>query len=504
MKIEYASGSALRPTFESVVIFMRIATLFSAVFLVSGVVYGQPEGAAAASSAPSSRVSGDCGEDAARLPKGYSRIYIALRNGKDGSGRSLSDARDGSTAANLDTILRCLSEGCPASDGQKAVPKTEKLIVCIGPGVFQTKGAYDFLIAVPRTSQQGFTIGKGWKIHGSGAAKTTIQLIDYRRSAPSKDPETFPAATAHGVVFSTNSDDASGIEISDLTVDANYPQLKVQAKQQGIKALNLEAIHLRSNEGGHWIYHVNVINTSGEVGGMFGTFEIFPVWITSVSNTNPAQNNGNLIENVTMSQFHGGLCTAIAVANALVEVRNNYVDGYQIGYGGWSMGRVWFHDNVAIRTDYGFNIDSLNNDGVKIESNQIIAPKKFGFVIGGGGTYTRFHIFRNTIQIKDGGVSGILFQGNVTKSVIEGNTLTAERSAAGNSIAIKNYSASRQIGANQDNTYQSNRIDSSLKTAFYAPSRQSQNCFSGNMDERGNPRKDLKDNHAGPCVAAGK
>jgi len=483
---------------------MRFAILFSAICFGSVSVCGQSEPASAGAGTPSSKVAADCAADAAKLPKGYSRVFIAQRNGKNGSGSTWNDARDGSTAAGFDAILRCLSEGCPANQGEKAVAKTEKLIVCIGPGVFQSKGSYDFLIAVPRTSQQGFTIGKGWKIHGSGVAKTTVQLIDYRRSVEPKDPETFPAATAHGVVFTTNSDDAAGIEISDLTVDANYPQLKARATQQGIKALNLEAIHLRSNEGGHWIHDVNVINTSGEVGGMFGTFEIFPVWIVSVTNSNPAQNHGNLIEHVTMSQFHGGLCTAIAVANALAEVRNNNVDGYQIGYGGWSMGAVWFHDNVAVRTDYGFNIDSLNNDGVKIESNQIIAPKKYGFVIGGGGIYTRFHIFRNTVQIKDGGVTGIVFQGNVTKSTIEYNTLSAERSAAGNSLAIKNYSVGREMGANQDNVYQSNRIDSSLKAVFYAPSKQSQNCFFGNVDERGSPRKDLKDNHAGPCVAAMK
>ena len=484
---------------------MRKVTLMFVIFSASILsLHGQARPAEASPAAQPSKPSADCTEDASRVPKGYSRVYIAQRNGKDGSGRSLSDARDGSTAANFDTVLRCLSEGCPAGQSEKAVPKTENLIVCIGPGVFQTKGTYDFLIGVPRTSQQGFTIGKGWKIHGSGVAKTTLQLIDYRRSVEPKDPETFPAATAHGVVLSTNSDDASGIEISDLTIDGNYPQLKAQAKQQGIKALNVEAIHLRSNQGGHWIHHVNVINASGEVGGMFGTFEIFPVWVVSVSNADPMQNKNNLIENVTMSQFHGGLCTAIAVANALAEVRNNYVDGYQIGYGGWSMGPVWFHDNVAIHTDYGFNIDSLKNDGVKIESNRIIAPKKFGFVIGGGGVYTHFHIFQNSIQIKDGGVVGIVFQGNVTKSVIENNTLTGEHSAAGNSLAIKNYSAGRHIGANQDNTYQSNHIDSSLKTAFYSPSQQSQNCFFGNVDERGNPRKDLKDNQAGPCLAATK
>lgn|SRR5215471_9013741 len=482
----------------------RVTLVFAILFASILSLHGQARQGEASPVAQPSKASADCTEDAARVPKGYSRVYIAQRNGKDGSGRSSSDARDASTAASFDTILRCLSEGCPAGPSEKAVPKTENLIVCIGPGIFQTKGTYDFLIAVPRTSQQGFTIGKGWKIHGSGVSKTTLQLIDYRRSVEPKDPETLPAATAHGVVLSTNSDDASGIEISDLTIDGNYPQLKAQAKQQGIKALNVEAIHLRSNEGGHWIHQVNVINASGEVGGMFGTFEIFPVWIVSVSNSDPTQNKNNLIENVTMSQFHGGLCTAIAVANALAEVRNNYVDGYQIGYGGWSMGPVWFHDNVAVHTDYGFNIDSLKNDGVKIESNRIIAPKKFGFVIGGGGVYTRFHIFQNTIQIKDGGVIGIVFQGNVTKSVIESNTLTAERSAAGNSLAIKNYSAGRQSGANQDNIYQSNRIDSSLKTGFYAPSQQSRNCFFGNVDERGNPRKDLKDNHAGSCLAAAK
>jgi hypothetical protein len=483
---------------------MRFAILFSAVCFASLSLHGQSKTAPPGNKTPSSQVAAECGGDAARLPKGYSRVYIAQRNGKDGSGTTWNDARDGSTAASFDTVLRCLSEGCPASQGEKAVPRTEKLIVCIGPGVFQSKGQYDFLIATPRTSQQGFTIGKGWKIHGSGVAKTTVQLIDYRRSVEPKDPETFPASTAHGVVFSTNSDDASGIEISDLSIDANYPQLKDRATQQGLKALNLEAIHLRSNEGGHWIHDVNVINTSGEVGGKYGTFEIFPVWIVSVTNSDPTQNHGNMIEHVTMSQFHGGLCTAIAVANALAEVRNNYVEGHQIGYGGWSMGAVWFHDNVAVRTEYGFNIDSLNNDGVKIESNQIIAPKKYGFVIGGGGIYTRFHIFKNTVQIKDSGVSGIVFQGNVTKSVIEDNTFAAERSAAGNSVAIKNFSAGRQMGANQDNVYQNNRIDSSLKTVFYAPSKQSQNCFAGNVDERGNPRKDLKDNHSGPCMSPAK
>jgi hypothetical protein len=455
-------------------------------------------GASSTKSGPDrSAISTDCTVPHSALPQGTTRVYIALRNGTDGTGKSAADARDGSTAERFDSILRCYAEGCP----DKSIHKTEKLTVCISPGVFQTRGNYDFLINTPHPSQQGFTVGKGWKIHGSGVTQTTVQLSAYRTASAAKDPELLPADTGKGVVFSTNSDAASGIEISDLTIDANYPKLKALAQQQRVRALNLEAIHLRADEGGHWIHHVNVINTSGEIGGMDIRFETFPVWIYSVRpNSTPAPNSGNIIEHVSMSQFHGGAVCAIAIANVLAEVRNNSVDGYQIGYGGWSMGPVWFHDNVATGTDYGFNIDSLNNDGVRIESNQIIGPRKYGLVIGGGGTYKNFSIFHNTVQIKDGGVIGILFQGNVTKASVIDNSLRAEKSSSGNAIAIKNSSASRQIGPNLDNVYQSNHIDSGLKIAFYSPSQQTQNCIFGNVDERGNRRKDLTDSRGTPCV----
>src|SRR6266700_856799 len=456
---------------------------------------GTAASSASAKSGPDrSTSSTDCTGPQSALPKGSTRVYIALRNSVDGAGKTASDARDGSTAERFDSILRCYAEGCP----DKSVDKTEKLTVCIGPGVFQTKGNYDFLMNTPHPSQQGFTVGKGWKIHGSGVAQTTLQLSAYRTASAAKDPELLPAGTGAGVVFSTNSDSASGIEISDLTIDANYSKLKALARQQGVRALNLQAIHLRSDEGGHWIHNVNVINTSGEIGGMDIRFETFPVWIYSVHpNSTPAQNSGSIIEHINMSQFRGGACTAIAVANAVAEVRNNSVDGYQIGYGGWSMGPVWFHDNVATSTDYGFNIDSLNNEGVRIESNQIIGPRKYGFVIGGGGTYANFRISHNTIQIKDAGAIGLLFQGNVTKASVLGNILL---SSSRNALAIKNFSANRQTGPNQNNVYQANHIDGSLKIVFSEPSQPSQNCMFGNVDEKGNRRKDLPDNRDTPCV----
>ncbi|HEX7288455.1 MAG TPA: hypothetical protein VF532_19885, partial [Candidatus Angelobacter sp.] len=106
----------------------------------------------------------DCTAPPASLPAGATRVYIALRNGHDGSGHSAADARDGSTAAGFDKILRCYSEGCTdATDPKKSVARTENLIVCLGPGKFETKGPYDYLINAPHRQAEGFTIGKGWR-----------------------------------------------------------------------------------------------------------------------------------------------------------------------------------------------------------------------------------------------------------------------------------------------------------------------------------------------------
>ncbi|HVG90810.1 MAG TPA: hypothetical protein VNB54_04905, partial [Alphaproteobacteria bacterium] len=53
----------------------------------------------------------DCTAKAASRKKGTTRVYIGLRGGTDGSGKSMADARDGSTVAAFDSVLRCYSEG---------------------------------------------------------------------------------------------------------------------------------------------------------------------------------------------------------------------------------------------------------------------------------------------------------------------------------------------------------------------------------------------------------
>ena len=444
----------------------------------------------------------DCSAQAKSLPRGTTRVYIALRNGKDGSGSSLADARDGSTVAAFDTILRCYSEGCTdPQNPKKSVAKTENLTVCLGPGTFATLGAYDYLIAIPHPNPAGFTIGKGWKIHGAGKDKTVVKLSDYLPITDPKNLQHMPVNSGIGLVFGTNSDGASGIEISDLTIDASYPELKSRARQHGVTALTLEAIHLRSDLGGHRIHDVNVVNAAAEIGAINARWEAFPIWILSVDRSKPGQDRDNIIENVSMKQSVCLVCTAICVANATAEVRNNLVEGVQIGYGGWDLAGGSFHDNTAINTDYGFNIDSLVNNGVTIERNKIIHPRRFGFVIGGEATFANFKFLDNTVQIDRSGVIGFVFRGNVKGAVIAGNKLLADNSSGASATAFKSYPATRQSGPNHDNIYQSNQIASGMSLVFQSSSQKSQNCFFDNRDERGNPRRDLPENRGGPCVA---
>lgn len=443
----------------------------------------------------------DCSAQARSLPPG-TRVYIALRNGKDGSGTSMTDARDGSTVTAFDTILRCYSEGCTdPQNPKKSVAKTENLTVCLGPGTFSTLGAYDYLIAIPHKNPAGFTIGKGWKIHGAGKDKTVVRLSDYLPITDPANLQHMPVNSGIGLVFGTNSDSASGIEISDLTIDGNYPELKSRARQNGVTALTLEVIHLRSDMGGHRIHDVNVVNAAAEIGAINPRWEAFPIWILSVDRSKPGQDRDNIIENVSVKQSVCLVCTFICVANATADVRNNVVEGVQIGYGGWDLAGGSFHDNTAINTDYGFNIDSLVNNGVTIERNKIIHPRRYGFVLGGTGTFANFKFLDNTVQIDKSRVIGFVFHGSVTGAVIVENKVLADTSSGANATAFKSYPATRQSGPNHNNIYQSNQIASGMSLVFQGASQKSQNCFFDNRDERGNSRKDLPDNHSGPCVA---
>jgi hypothetical protein len=436
-------------------------------------------------------------------PAGFARVYIGFPASGPGTGTA-ANPFDGSTQMAFDGLLRNISEQTapiPIDPETGNAYSATNLIVCLAPGTFQTVGNWDWVIAVGHTlgtpgtasNPGGFTLNRNWHFHGAGADKTVMRLAKVLPNPPLLH---YPPNTGFGEVFGTHDDNASGIEISDLTIDDNYPALKVPAMQGGVGALNLLAIVLRADLGNHWIHRVNIINASGELGL---ANEAFPVLIQSVKAGVPdgtaRDNNNNLIEYVVMSNFGANTGTAITIANAVAEVRYNVVNGAGIAYGGWDLGLAYFHDNFAIDSNYGFNIDSLKNNGTMIDYNDIMSPRSYGIVLGGPSpyTFTNMTLLYNTITLSNSGSFGLILQGNVTNSIISRTNFVCPPFLSGLGIYVKG-------GGNFGNDFQYNQIASSLGIAFVSPSTKGQNCVFGNWNEAGTARSDFTNTVGAPCV----
>jgi hypothetical protein len=306
------------------------------------------------------------------------------------------------------------------------------------------------------------------------------------------------------IVFGTHSTDASGIEISDLTIDANHDNLN---SLEGLP-LNLSAIVLRSRLGGHRIHGVKVIGASGDLGAVNIHLESFPIFIWG---DNPmgdfAPSNGNLIENVEVThpgravgadQVPGGPVAAIVVGNAVAEVRNNVVDGYNVAFGGWSMGPAWFHDNVARNVRYGFNADSLSNVGVVVESNLFIHPAAYGIVLGGSSQtqiFSRWRVTNNTIEIDRPNTIGLVLRGQVQSSLFSDNRVVSDQQSLRNVTAIWSYPSGNE-SANFGNVFRNNQFDSSQRIDFSLDPNFDSNCRIQNHDSRHRALPDFPDNVA--------
>ena len=410
--------------------------------------------------------SADCNGPA---PKGYTRIFIGHRSdSRPGTGRA-SDPLDGGTAKTFDALLRARSEA-----------GVTNLLVCIASGTFETEGTRDYLIGaghLDKTQAAGFTVGRGWRVHGAGMGQTILKLTDLY----------FDRATGKyliGQIIGTHDLDSYGVEVSDLTLDANYPALKSQYKT----GLQLQAIFLQSNRGQHWIHDIHVMNTAGEVA------ESFPVEIGSQSES-PKESSGNVVEHVTMDHWAAGQCTAIAIVNASAEVRFNTVIGYYGAYGGWKMSDVRFRGNSAIETVYGFNIDSLENSGVVIARNHIVRPQLYGLVIGGIGQFSSFSISDNVITMASTNLRdaryGLLFQGNVAGARVTGNKIISDHLPASASIFGFYEKGTRNTG----NLFQDNQAPS-----FFNNSLQEGECIYGNTSESGASLQGLRNTQSAKCT----
>jgi hypothetical protein len=432
----------------------------------------------------------------------FTRIYIGLL-GFDGTGLTPDSPRDGRM---FDAILRPYS-----GDPSGGVPAKDGLIVCVLPGNYQTDGAYNYIINIPHNSEvvqnRGFALGPHWHIHGYGTDQTTVRLNSFYVPPPGGEPASRVAMLPAGsnVVFATGDDNNPGVEISDLSIDCNYPALEATVvNQMPPTPLSLLAIHLRDNFGGHHIHHVNVVNVGNDT-----ALEVFPVQVDSVLyNKHPLQKANppdppslnNTIEFVTMSQYFGNTCTAITLVYATGAMQFNVVSGYQIAYGGWEMPFVagsapaanqfaYIHDNFAFGGQYGMNIDSEYNDFVNIQFNTIVNPSLYGIVIGGTTRFDNFTFLYNEIDFP--GADGVIFQGNVTNSVLA-RTDVIGQSGGPIALNVKN-------SGNIDNSFQSNQLSGFFSISFNNGALTSQNCEFGNWDQNGNQRSDFPNNTSTPC-----
>ncbi len=451
-------------------------------------------------------ISKDC--TVAAVPTGFTRLYIGVpaSNGQQ-SGTSAKDPLDGTTAVKLDTILSTIADGERPTWGTQTNIPQQNLIVCLASGTFSTNGQYDWVIDNhhSRGSTLGFTAEKNWKIHGMGTGRTTLQLASFVANQ-FVDLHGAPFIGGSNIVIGTHSANASGIEISDLTIDANHDGLT----SPGGLPLNLEGIVLRSDRGGHWIHNVHLTGASGDMGFRNILLEAFAlqIWGNSLS-MDPQQNTGTIVENVavikpgkpvTQDEPAGGATDGIVVNNAVAEIRNNTVDGYAVAYGGWAMGPVWFHDNIAQNVLYGFNADSFDNTGVILEANKIIHPASYGIVIGGGdGTriFQNWNVINNSIQLNHANSAGLILRGQVRNSTFSGNTISSDGPAE-NQIAIWSYPLANGM-ANSGNSFQDNHIDKAMAINFSRDPDFSADCRYLNRDLQGNPRPDFPDNSNNQC-----
>lgn len=443
-------------------------------------------------------------------PAGFTRIFIGTPSpGGLQSGISADDPLDGTTAEKFDGILRSIVEGKHPTWGTQQNIGPQDLVVCITRGTFATNGFAHPVPgdpgADPQSSDSGFAVGKNWKIHGQGPKHTKLLLASYRPTTfPSDDGGRFSGGI--NAVISTHSVDASGVEISDLTIDANHDGMT----GPGGLPLNLQAINLRSVKGGHWIHDVNVIGASNDAAVFDILNEDFAVQIWGEpSPAGISESTNNLIENVTVAkpgrpvfsgEFPGGKMDAIVVNNAMAEVRNNLVKGTFIAYGGWSMTKVNFHDNIAEETGYGFNADSLSNNEVRLQSNQIIHPAFYGIVIGGNSPEYEFAgwtVANNTIVLGASGTTGIILQGQVRDSTFSGNTIIADRPVQ-NAVGISSYAAADGL-SNFRNVFLQNQVDAMLGVDFSRDPNFNSDCRYLNRDRGGNVLPGFGDNGSEAC-----
>src|SRR5690242_2144311 len=159
------------------------------------------------------------------------------------------------------------------------------------------------------------------------------------------------------------------------------------------------------------------------------------------------------------------------------------------------MSSVNFHDNSAIETVYGFNVNSLHNKDVVITHNQIVHPQRYGIVIGGFGQFINFSISDNTITLAGAvhrsPVFGFILQSNVSGARLTGNRIITDQSPPPTNVVAVYEKGDHNSG----NMFQANQISDSFRISL-----KSAICAYGNVNQSGAAFPRLGNTQKTPCV----
>jgi len=305
-------------------------------------------------------------------------IWIGKRTDNISGSGTYVDPYDGSTCDKFDYILRRYW-----SNG------SQSLEVNILPGIYETRGNYDYYNYGSQIENKGWRAHNNWKIQGSGIDVTVLKLTG---SDCILSGSGYGALQALAVSCGPDGE-YTGQSVKDLTIDGNYTQISASYAPVGV---NVGAVGFRGTN--HNISDIKVINVACKNGN-----EGFPIFIDFYYEGTGKISRNNVIDNVKAYVLDGWM-TAISIGsnnnnNASSyfsaisgRISNCYVEAPDvsthdiIGYGGFALDGVVYENNVSRYCDYGVNIDTFRNRNLVFKNNKFLANQSYGIICTGGAT----------------------------------------------------------------------------------------------------------------------
>jgi hypothetical protein len=210
----------------------------------------------------------------------------------------------------------------------------------------------------------------GWKIRGAGIDVTTLELVDATNYV-------------YSVISPIGLLDTANVEVSDLTVDCNH----------SLNNSNVaSAVALWGS--GNAIRRVKVINANA-------VFPVYENFLLTILAGYTGSNEGNLIEECEVSRCQGTYCSAIGLISGLEPygarlhqhgaVRRCRVYDLRVTSGpgigqAYGIAGAWdcvLEDNLAVRCDTAFNLDSGETRNLTIRGNRFLDCRWRGILLNG-------------------------------------------------------------------------------------------------------------------------